>query len=208
MLSNIIIQDTYDFCSNFYDSIFEVWLSDGLKLGIQCLGLKTNETVLEIGVGTGLSFKHYPPNVKVVAFDYSLGMLKEARKKILENNLSNITLLQMDAQNIAFASNSFNKIFAAYVLTVVPDLQKVMNEIFRVAKHGAKVVIINHLPKREGIVAKIEKWLNPVFSKIGLFTLNRDIIDELKNYKVANLEIIPTNCLALHHVISFNVVKN
>jgi ubiquinone/menaquinone biosynthesis C-methylase UbiE len=39
------------------------------------------QRVLEVGVGTGKNFPYYPHGVEATAIDFSLAMLKRARKK-------------------------------------------------------------------------------------------------------------------------------
>src|SRR5215469_6626004 len=60
------------------------------------------ERVLEIGCGTGAFTvplaEAVGPNGRVVAVDLSEPMLEGARKRVAESGLSNIALLQADAQ--------------------------------------------------------------------------------------------------------------
>jgi ubiquinone/menaquinone biosynthesis C-methylase UbiE len=161
--------------------------------------------ILEIGVGTGLSFEYYPSDVEVLGFDYSFGMLREAKNKAADSCHCPVKLAQMDAQNMAFPDNSFDYLMAAYVLTVVPDPDKAVREIFRVARPGAKVVIVNYLCSRNKLMNIIEDIFHPVFASIGLFTLKHDLAGLLMQHGAQNVRIEPTSFLNLHHIVSFTV---
>ncbi len=205
MIDANLIQQTYDRCASFYDLFFKPWLEAGRPLAIDQLHLEGGETILEIGVGTGLGFEFYPPDVNVVGFDYSHGMLKESKEKARNEASCPIQLVQMDLQSLAFPPRSFSHILASYVMTVVPDTEKALREILRVAKPGARVVFINHLRSRNRFLAWFEDTFHPVFSKVGLFTLDRDLLRIMETCGITDYEIHPTSFLGLHYVISFSV---
>lgn len=199
------IQQTYDRFSSLYDLIFRPYLSWGRDRAIEVLAPTRGSRVLEIGVGTGLSLEYYPDDVEVVGFDFSYGMLREAKQKAREESHCRVDLMQMDAQSLAFSDGAFDFIMAAYVLTVVPDPDKAVSELFRVARPGAKVVLVNYLRSSNKLIGLIEDILHPVFSRLGLFTLDHDLPGLLKKYGAEKLRIEPTSFLKTHHIISFNV---
>lgn len=205
MITAQTVQQTYDKCSSFYDLFFEPWLESGRKKALQSLDLKRGDTLLEIGIGTGLGLHLYPPDINLIAFDYSYGMLSQSKNKAKDSCPCTMNLIQMDVQSMAFPDHSFDHILAAYVLTVVPDLEKSIAEILRVARPGAKVVIINHLPSSGGFFSCFESFFHPLFTKIGLFTLDRNIPEVLHSFGINDIEIEPSTFLGLHYVISFRV---
>jgi SAM-dependent methyltransferase len=52
--------------------------------------------------------------------------------------------MQMDAAALKFADDSFDIVYAPYVVNCVPDPIKVVREMRRVCKPGGKMVILNH----------------------------------------------------------------
>ncbi|HUX24320.1 MAG TPA: class I SAM-dependent methyltransferase, partial [Burkholderiales bacterium] len=75
-----------------------------------------------MGVGTGLSLPLYPQNVNVVGIDISRDMLDQARVRQTRGGLEGAAeLMVMDAENMAFADSSFDKVVAMYVASVVPN---------------------------------------------------------------------------------------
>ncbi len=205
MPSSQSIQQTYDRFSTGYDFIFKPWLKSGIEKAIQILCPPPGSQILEVGIGTGLSLDYYPRNVNLTAFDYSRGMLNESKKKLEHKPFFNANLMQMDVHNMAFADNSFDFILSAYVLTVVENPEKAVKEIFRVARPGARVVLINHLRSDNWLMGAIEDFFHPIFSGIGLFTLDRDLLGILKDCGAEDIEVEPSTFLRLHHIISFKV---
>lgn len=205
LINSQSIKQTYDRFSSLYDLIFKPWLEFGRQRAIELLAPRSGARVLEIGVGTGLSLEYYPPDIEVLGFDYSLGMLRESQVKAKEMSHCPVSLMQMDAQNMAFADNSFDYLMAAYVLTVVPDPREAVREIFRVARPGAKVIIINYICSSNKLMSIIEDIFHPVFASLGLFTLKHDLPGLLKQYGAKDIKFEPTSILNLHHIVSFTV---
>ena len=70
--------------------------------------------VLEVGVGTGKNFPHYPKGVKITAIDFSPRMLDRARRKALNLGIE-VELLEMDVQHLDFPDHFFDTVFATFV---------------------------------------------------------------------------------------------
>ena len=161
------IKKIYASYSRIYDFIFKRWFYPRQQHVIRSLHLKEGQRVLDLGVGTGLSLPLYPWNVRVTGVDLSDSMLREAQKKIRQERLEHVTLLEMDAGRLAFADDAFDVVIAAFVISVVPDPIQVIAEIKRVSKPGGKIVIINHFQSQNKLIARVEKWLSPLCQRIG-----------------------------------------
>ncbi|MCC6503408.1 MAG: class I SAM-dependent methyltransferase [Deltaproteobacteria bacterium] len=161
------IKRIYAGYSNVYDALFKRFFYPRIKHAINYMHIKPGERVLDVGVGTGLSLAEYPKGCRVAAVDLSFEMLKKAKEKVGKNRLSHIKVLNMDAMNIAFKDDSFDKVFISHVVTVVPDPYRLMNEVRRVCKKGGQVVIVNHFKSSNKMVELVEKLINPVCKKIG-----------------------------------------
>lgn len=100
-------------------------------------------SLLELGSGRGdfwlknRSYIHYIDTL--VVSDYSKKMIK-----ILHNNLlpllSNIKILQIDAQHLPFRKETFDKILGFHMFYHVPDLGEVFSEITRVLRPNGKLI--------------------------------------------------------------------
>ena len=83
--------------------------ADGHSKMYAPLNLKPGDYVLEVGIGTGISLKHYPDFMRVEAIDYSEPMLKKARQKMGSGEISaDITIKQMDAHKLEFEDDQSN----------------------------------------------------------------------------------------------------
>lgn len=161
------IKKVYAAYSNVYDALFKRFFYPRIKHAITYMDIKPGERVLDVGVGTGLSFYVFPRHCNVVGIDLSQEMLRKAKEKIDTQGLDHITVLNMDAMNIGFRDNSFDKVFISHVVSVVPDPYRVMEEVRRVCKKDGEVVIVNHFKSRNRLVELGEKLMNPICEKIG-----------------------------------------
>lgn len=129
---------------------------------------KGSGRVLEVGVGTGLSLPSYAPHLEVTGIDYSDEMLAIARARVAEKRLTHVAeLRQMDARTLDFPDGHFDTVVAMYLVSVVPEPERVMAEIARVCKPGGQVIIVNHFARDTGLLAWIERTFAPLADKLG-----------------------------------------
>src|SRR5665647_2766993 len=112
-------------------------------------------------------------------------MLEKARERVDEEDLGHVTgLHEMDAGDLKFADASFDTVVAMFVMTVVPDPEKVMRELSRVTKPGGEVLIVNHFSQEEGVRGWVERRMAPFAELIGwrpIFDHSRVMVcDDLK----------------------------
>lgn len=80
---------------------------------------------------------------KAIGIDLSDGMLTEGRKKISQMRLdSKVELRKGDACEIPFSPNIFDVVTISFGIRNIPDVQKSLNEMFRVLKPGGRVLIL------------------------------------------------------------------
>jgi phosphatidylethanolamine/phosphatidyl-N-methylethanolamine N-methyltransferase len=131
------------------------------------MGIRPGDHVLEVGVGTGINTSLYPRNCQITGIDLSTSMLEKARERVKREGLRNVRLLEMDAANLTFASDSFDIVYAPYLVSVVPDPVKVVKEMERVCKPGGKIIILNHFRSANPVLSRIERAISPFTVHIG-----------------------------------------
>jgi len=101
-------------------------------------------------------------------------MLEKARERVAKHGVRNTRLLEMDAADLKFADNSFDIVYAPYLISVVPDPVAVAREMRRVCRPGGRIVILNHFRSANPVVARVERMISPVTIHIG-FTADLDL---------------------------------
>lgn len=140
--------------------------------------------VLDIGCGTGnFSIKLAKMGCEVIGIDVSNEMLERAKTKAKEENLD-INFYNMNVYDLDFEDESFDAVFSMAAFEFIKEPQKAMDEIFRVAKKGAQILI--------GTINKDSKWgelyLSKSFREDSVFKYaDFKTMDDLKALNTKNL---------------------
>ena len=164
--------------AHIYDLVFDRVFSPRIERVVRSLNIEPGAKVLEVGVGTGLSFSAYPTHCQVTGIDLAPDMLEKAQGKIDRNGWRHLQVTEMDALDLKFPDDSFDYGMAFHVVSVVPDAQRLMREIIRVTKPGATVVIINHFRSANRFLAALDTLIEPLTLRLGWHTLRLDEILE------------------------------
>jgi phosphatidylethanolamine/phosphatidyl-N-methylethanolamine N-methyltransferase len=166
-LDEAAVREAYRRWAPVYDNTFGLVAAAGRRKAVELINQRRG-SVLEVGVGTGLSLPHYAPYLKITGIDLSTDMLEKARQRVARNGLLNIEgLHEMDAAELTFPDESFDTVVAMYVMTVVPQPGKVLAELERVCKSGGEVMIVNHFSQDHGARGWIEKKMAPYSERLG-----------------------------------------
>jgi phosphatidylethanolamine/phosphatidyl-N-methylethanolamine N-methyltransferase len=167
VVENDFVEGVYDKIAKVYDLTFGPTLHPGRLQAIQRMDIQSGERVLEVGVGTGINLSLYPKNCSVTGIDFSGSMLEIARERALRKDIQNVRLLQMDAADLKFADNSFDIVYAPYLISVVPDPVKVAQEMRRVCRPGGRIILLNHFLSPNPLLSRIERLISPFTIHIG-----------------------------------------
>ena len=187
------IEEAYRRYARFYDFCFGAVFQPGRKAILERMECRPGEQILEVGVGTGLSLPLYPGNVTVTGIDISHHMLHQARARKERDRLDHVAQLAvMDAEDMQFDDNSFDKVVAMYVASVVPDPERLVDEMRRVCKPSGRIIFVNHFHSRNPILGSVESILAPLSKQLGFrpdFSLERF----LEQTGLSTIDIRPVN---------------
>ena len=160
--------------------------------------------ILEVGIGTGKNIEYYNKEAEVVGIDFSEKMLQIAKEKLVKLRKKNITLKQMDVENLKFGDNSFDYVVTTCVFCSVPDPIKGLEEIRRVLKPTGKLIMIEHVLSKNPIIALIEHIHNPMTKLFMGVNINRNT---KQNIIRAGMKIAEDRNLALLDVFRLFIAR-
>jgi phosphatidylethanolamine/phosphatidyl-N-methylethanolamine N-methyltransferase len=151
--------------ASVYNAMFGPILHAGRREAMRALPLRTGDEILEVGIGTGLTATLYPSDCRVMGIDLSEPMLREAARHVESEGRTNVRLWRMDASSLGFPDESFDVVYAAYVISVVPDPVAVLKEMRRVCRVGGHIVLLNHFLSTDPVLSLLERWLAPLTAR-------------------------------------------
>jgi phosphatidylethanolamine/phosphatidyl-N-methylethanolamine N-methyltransferase len=157
----------YENLASVYDWIFGPTLHPGRLQAMQRMAIAPGDRILEVGVGTGINLPLYPRDCAVTGIDLSDSMLEKAHERVAEKAMRNVRLLQMDATSLSFPDDSFDIVYAPYLISVVPDPVAVALEMRRVCRPGGRIIILNHFRSSNPVMSWGERLLSPFTVHIG-----------------------------------------
>jgi phosphatidylethanolamine/phosphatidyl-N-methylethanolamine N-methyltransferase len=167
VVENDFVEGVYGKLAVVYDWIFGPTLHPGRLQAIQRMGIASTDHVLEVGVGTGINLALYPKESTVTGVDFSASMLDKARERVAKKDMKNVRLFEMDAAELKFADDSFDIVYAPYLISVVPDPVKVAAEMRRVCRPGGRIIFLNHFRSPNFLLSRVERLISPFTIHIG-----------------------------------------
>lgn len=180
----------------FYDAltnlIFYLPCGGESKFRSMCLNfanLAEGDRVLDLCCGTGtltsLIARHIGPDGQVVGLDISEPVLKTAR--ITARNLP-ATFLRVSAENLPFASSSFDKCFISFGLHHMPwqAWQNALSEVSRTLRTGGSLTIVDYNLPAGWFARLTTKAFVKLFEDKGAYQLlNSCLLEELQQAGLA-----------------------
>lgn len=183
------MSDVYSKIASTYDVFFGPALHHGRCRAIATMALQPGDKVLEVGVGTGINLPLYPTHAQVTAIDFSAVMLEKAHEKVARQQLEHVRLYEMDASAIQFPDDSFDVVYAPYLINCVPDPIGVAKEMYRVCRPGGRIIFLNHFHSSNPIMSTLERLWTPVSIYMGFTVdLSLDGLLEQTGLRAASIE--------------------
>ncbi|MCO4812038.1 MAG: bifunctional demethylmenaquinone methyltransferase/2-methoxy-6-polyprenyl-1,4-benzoquinol methylase UbiE [Gammaproteobacteria bacterium] len=146
-----LVRDVFDSVASRYDIMNDL-MSAGLhrlwkRHTIAQAAVRPGDVVLDLAGGTGDLARQFSKKVgstgHVVLADINAAMLKQGRSRLVDAGVSgNLSIAQVDAQDLPFEDGTFDCITIAFGLRNVTDKEAALRSMFRVLKTGGKAMIL------------------------------------------------------------------
>ena len=145
------VRGVFDSVAGRYDLMNDL-MSVGLHrlwkhFTIEQAGVRRGQAVLDLAGGTGDLAARFSRQVgsdgHVVLADINLRMLEEGRRRLTDKGAAgNLSIAQLDAENLPFTPGSFDCITIAFGLRNVTDKDSALRSMHSVLKPGGKLLIL------------------------------------------------------------------
>ncbi len=187
------VNDLFATIAPRYDLINDLqsfWLHRLWKRKLIALAdVKSGDQALDLCCGTGdISFLLASQGAEVTGLDFSKAMLAVAEDRKQQGKGTQPEFMHGDAQNLPFSEKSFDVVTVGYGLRNLPNWKRGVDEMWRVAKPGGRLLALDFGKPDNAVWRKIYfaylKIFVPVFGKIfcGDFDTHGYILESLKNY--------------------------
>ncbi|HEX2554760.1 MAG TPA: class I SAM-dependent methyltransferase [Microvirga sp.] len=150
-----------------YDIVYDKLTEPAARAAVAA-AMACGPKVLEAGVGTGLALGYYPTHAEVHGVDLSEDMLRRAQGKVNQRGLSHVKSLRvMDVTRLDFPDATFDAVTAQFLITLVPDPERALDEFARVLRPGGEIILVNHFGQAGGPLARAEELAAPLVKRIG-----------------------------------------
>lgn len=132
--------------------------------------------ILEVGFGTGMNLRHYPPNVKrIEAIDPDLDLDRLSMPRIAKSAIS-VDFHHLDAAHLPFEDERFDTVVSTFTLCTIPDVVHALSEVRRVLRPGGRLLFLEHGLAPDPAVARWQARLNGAWMALaGGCHLNRPV---------------------------------
>jgi len=132
-----MIGDAYDGIDGY---MAEADLGLGCGIPVEYAGLRSGQTVLDLGSGAGLDVfvarNEVGPSGHVIGVDMTAGMIARARENVHRSGYENVEFRLGEIEHLPVLSDSIDVVISNCVLNLVPDKKQAFAEIWRVLKPG------------------------------------------------------------------------
>lgn len=171
-----LVKGVFDSVASRYDIMNDL-MSGGLhriwkRFTIDEAGVKPGHRVLDLAGGTGdltrAFAKQVGPEGEVVLADINHAMLEQGRRRLVDAGVAgNLSIAQVDAENLPFADQSFDRISIAFGLRNVTNKEAALASMYRVLKPGGKLLVLEFSKPAEAIKPAYDLYSFKILPVLG-----------------------------------------
>ena len=171
-----LVRDVFDSVATRYDIMNDL-MSGGMhrlwkRYTINQAAVRPGDTILDLAGGTGdlaCAFaKRVGAEGHVVLADINAAMLEQGRKRLVDAGIAgNVTIAQVDAQELPFADGSFDVVTMAFGLRNVTDKDAALRSIYGTLKTGGKAMILEFSAPNRAIKPAYDLYSFKVLPALG-----------------------------------------
>ncbi len=176
-----MVRGVFDSVATRYDIMNDL-MSAGMhrlwkRYTIDQAAVRSGDVVLDLAGGTGdlarAFAKKVGPEGRVVLADINAAMLRQGRSRLVDAGVAgNVSIAQVDAQNLPFADGTFNCITIAFGLRNVTDKDAALRSMLRTLKPGGKAMILEFSAPSRVIKPAYDLYSFKVLPTLGKLVAN------------------------------------
>lgn len=137
-----VFKDEYDGIEGYFP---EADLNLGCGLPTEYAGIKTGDTVIDLGSGAGndcfVAHQLVGESGEVIGVDMTPEMIQKARTNVEKLGFTNVKFRLGEIENLPVTANKADVVISNCVINLVPDKHMAFHEIMRVLKPGGHFCI-------------------------------------------------------------------
>jgi demethylmenaquinone methyltransferase/2-methoxy-6-polyprenyl-1,4-benzoquinol methylase len=175
------VKGVFDSVASRYDIMNDL-MSGGLhrmwkRFTVEQAGVRRGQNVLDLAGGTGDLARIFARQVgargHVVLADINAMMLQEGRSHLIDAGVAgNLSIAQLNAEKLPFASGSFDCVTIAFGLRNVTNKESALASMQRVLKPGGKILILEFSKPAEAIKPAYDFYSFKVIPLLGKLIAN------------------------------------
>ncbi len=181
------VRGVFDSVASRYDLMNDL-MSGGLhrlwkRFTVEQAAVRRGQAILDLAGGTGDLAGKFASQLgsggHIVLADINASMLRQGRRRLIDAGVAgNLSIAQVDAENLPFADASFDCITIAFGLRNVTEKEAALASMLRVLKPGGKLLILEFSKPAEAIKAAYDLYSFKVLPVLGKL-----VADDAESYQ-------------------------